>query len=147
MAGFYRRDFAPTAAQVTHSACVRSFDEGQLVSAGVRIADERQRSRVGQMCIAAQVANDVCGKEPSLWVISRQEFDRAEPVLLILPVWLQILLAVRSQDRQISQFSDSLRQKLAVQGRYNLSLFFSVLSRSLQGFAERPLPCNCYVIQ
>jgi hypothetical protein len=30
MAGFYRRDFAPTAAQVIHSACVRSFDEGQV---------------------------------------------------------------------------------------------------------------------
>ena len=32
--------------------------------------------------------------------------------------------------------------KLAVQGRYNQSLFHRVLSRSLQGIAVRPLPCN-----
>jgi hypothetical protein len=37
--------------------------------------------------------------------------------------------------------------KLAVQGRYNQSLFPRVLSRSLQGIAERPLPCNYNVIQ
>ncbi len=29
--------------------------------------------------------------------------------------------------------------KLAVQRRYNLNLFLSVLTGSLQGFAERPL--------
>jgi len=38
-------------------------------------------------------------------------------------------------------------QKLAVQGRYNLNLFLGVLTRSLQGVAERPLPCNYNVIQ
>ena len=38
-------------------------------------------------------------------------------------------------------------QKLAVQGRYNLNLFLGVLPRSLQGVAERPLPCNYNVIQ
>jgi hypothetical protein len=37
--------------------------------------------------------------------------------------------------------------KLAVQGRYKLSLFLCVLSRSLQGITERPLPCNYNVIQ
>jgi hypothetical protein len=37
--------------------------------------------------------------------------------------------------------------KLAVQGRYKLSLFLCVLSRSLQGIAERPLPCSYNVIQ
>ena len=37
--------------------------------------------------------------------------------------------------------------RLAVQGRYNQSLFLRVLSRSLQGIAVRPLPCNYYVIQ
>src|SRR5712671_3481643 len=35
--------------------------------------------------------------------------------------------------------------KLAVQGRYNQSLHLGVSSRSLQGIAERPLPCNYYV--
>jgi hypothetical protein len=37
MVGFYRRDFAPTAAQVIHSACVRSFDEGQAPIAFVTL--------------------------------------------------------------------------------------------------------------
>jgi hypothetical protein len=37
--------------------------------------------------------------------------------------------------------------KLAVQGRYNQKPFHHVLSRSLQGIAERPLPCNYNVIQ
>ncbi len=36
--------------------------------------------------------------------------------------------------------------KLAVQRRYNLNLFLSVLTGSLQGFAERPLPCSYNVI-
>src|SRR6267143_1444879 len=36
--------------------------------------------------------------------------------------------------------------KLAVQERYNQSLFHVALSRSLQGVAERPLPCNYNVI-
>src|SRR5258708_32466044 len=34
--------------------------------------------------------------------------------------------------------------RLAVQGRYNVNLFHRVLSRSLQGIAERPLPCNYF---
>jgi hypothetical protein len=37
--------------------------------------------------------------------------------------------------------------KIAVQGRYKLSPYLRVLSRSLQGIAERPLPCNYNVIQ
>ncbi len=37
--------------------------------------------------------------------------------------------------------------KLAGQGRYNQNPFFGVLPRSLQGVAERPLPCNYNVIQ
>ena len=37
--------------------------------------------------------------------------------------------------------------KLAVQGRYNMGMFSSVLTGYLQGIAERPLPCNHYVIQ
>ena len=94
------------------------------------------------MCVAAQVANDVRGKTPSHWVISGQEFDRAEPVRLILPVWLQNILAIRSQDRQIPPVFRLPVPKLAVQGRYNMSVFSSVLTGSLQGIAERPLPCR-----
>ena len=37
--------------------------------------------------------------------------------------------------------------KLAVQRRYNLNLLLSVLIGSLQGIAERPLPCSYNVIQ
>src|ERR1700732_2443350 len=37
--------------------------------------------------------------------------------------------------------------KLAVQGRCNQNWFLGVSSRSLQGIAERPLPCNYNVIQ
>jgi hypothetical protein len=39
-------------------------------------------------------------------------------------------------------FRLSTGAKFAVQGRYNENLFLGVLSRSLQGIAERPLPCN-----
>jgi len=86
-------------------------------------------------------------KRRDLWGIAKEEFDRAEPVRLILPVWLQNVLAISSQDRQISQFSGFLCSKLAVQGRYNMGAFSSVLTGSLQGIAERPLPCNYNVIQ
>jgi|ERR1700722_8587639 len=37
--------------------------------------------------------------------------------------------------------------KLAVQGRYNVGVSSSDLTGSLQGIAERPLPCNYNVIQ
>ena len=37
--------------------------------------------------------------------------------------------------------------KLAVQERYNQKMHLSVSSCSLQGIAERPLPCNYNVIQ
>jgi hypothetical protein len=105
------------------------------------------RKPVRCLCVAAQVANDVGGKKPSLWVISRQEFDSAEPVPLVSPVWLQIILAgpfSRSHDLPFFRLSTP---KLAVQGRYNQSLCLWVSSCSLQGIAERPLPCNYNVIQ
>jgi hypothetical protein len=44
-------------------------------------------------------------------------------------------------------FSDPISSKLAVQKRNNQSPFFRVLSGSLHGIAERPLPCNYNVIQ
>ena len=34
-----------------------------------------------------------------------------------------------------------LRRKVAVQGRYKISMFLDMLTGSLQGIAERPLPC------
>ncbi len=86
------------------------------------------------------------GKQPSFWIIGGQEFDDAEPVLLILPVWLESVSVLRCQDRQIT-FFQSFGSRLAVQERYNESSFFRVLSCSLQGVALRPLPCNYNVIQ
>ena len=38
--------------------------------------------------------------KPSLWIIGRQEFDDAEPILLILPVRLEIVFALGPQGRQ-----------------------------------------------
>ena len=47
-----------------------------------------------------------------------------------------------------SPFSKILLEELAVQGRYNsLSCSFALPCCSLQGIAERPLPCNYNVIQ
>ena len=70
--------------------------------------------------------NDVGGKEPSLWIIDGQEFDDAEPVLLILPVRLEIVFVLRSQDRQITLFQ-SFGSNLAIHRAsvplYSLSLF------------------------
>jgi len=50
----------------------------------------------------------------------------------------------RSQDLPFFRLSTP---KLAVQGRYNQSQCLCVSSCSLQGIAERPLPCNYNVIQ
>jgi hypothetical protein len=98
------------------------------------------------LCVAAQVANDVGGKKPSLWVISRQEFDRAEPVPIVSPVWLQIILAgpfSRSHDLPFFRLSTP---KLPVRTVQPKPVPW-VSSCSLQGIAERPLPCNYNVIQ
>jgi DNA-binding NarL/FixJ family response regulator len=65
-------------------------------------------------------------------------------------------LADQSSDGRVSLFSFGVPatlsfrlhvSKLAVQGRYNQNPFLSVSSRSLQGIAERPLPCDYNVIQ
>src|SRR5947209_8772967 len=51
---------------------------------------------------------------------------------------------VRSPNCSRIPFSRIPVQKLAVQRRYNINLFLSVLTGSLQGVAERPLPCNYF---
>jgi hypothetical protein len=66
----------------------------------------------------------------------------SEANILILPVRLQIILAIRSQDRQISPFSDFTSQNSRYKDGNNQNWFLGVSSRSLQGIAERPLPCN-----
>jgi len=42
----------------------------------------------------------ISAAKPSLWIIGGQKFDDAEPVLLILPVGLEIVFVLRSQDRR-----------------------------------------------
>jgi hypothetical protein len=64
----------------------------------------------------------------------------------MLPVGLEIVVALRCQDRQIT-FFQSFASRLAVQERYNENSFLTVLCCSLQGVALRPLPCNYNVIQ
>ena len=68
---------------------------------GISIADERECARVCRLCVAKQMSDDSCSEEPSLWIIGGQEFDDAEPVLLILPVRLETVFVLRSQDREI----------------------------------------------
>jgi hypothetical protein len=115
------------------------FLDYQVVNSDIEA--ERDHLRVSD-----QVPDDVGGKEPSFWIIGGQEFDDAEPVLLMLPVWLEIVFVLRCQDRQMT-FFHSFGSRIAVQERYNESSFFRVLSCSLQGVAVRPLPCNYNVIQ
>ena len=107
-------------------------EKQKLVSTGVRIAEESQRPRVRETRISDHVPDDVGAKEPSFWIIGGQEFDDAEPVLLMLPVWLEIVFVLRCQDRQVT-FFQSFGSRLAVQERYNQKMRLSVPSCSLQG--------------
>jgi hypothetical protein len=43
--------------------------------------------------------------------------------------------------RQVCRFSDIKDEKVTVQGRYKVSMFLDMITGSLQGIAERPLPC------
>jgi len=73
-----------------------------------------------------------------------QEFDDAEPVLLILP----------SRNRLFALFPTSpdpfpgvLVQKLAIHRRYTERRFLGIPYCHLQGISVRPVPCNYNVIQ
>jgi hypothetical protein len=101
---------------------------------------------VFEICIADQGPDDVDGKKPSLWIIGGQEFDDAEPVLLISPVRLEVVFVLRSQDRQITLFQ-SFASKLAIHRRYTVCRFLRTPYCYLQGITVRPVPCNYNVIQ
>ena len=79
-------------------------------------------------------------------MIGGQEFDDAEPVLLILPVRLEIVFVLRSQDRQIT-FFQSFASELAIHRRYTVCRFLRTPYRDLKGITVRPVPCNYNVIQ
>jgi hypothetical protein len=67
------------------------------ISAGIRIADECQRTCVRQLCVAKQIANDVSGKQSAFGIITGHEFDGAEPVIFILPVRFNLMLQVHTK--------------------------------------------------
>ena len=60
------------------------------------IADERQSSCIGQLCVAKQIPDDVCGKHSAFGIIAGQEFDRAEPVIFVLPVRFNVVSSVHT---------------------------------------------------
>jgi hypothetical protein len=77
----------------------------ELVRAGLRIADECQSACVRQLCVAKQIADDVCGKHSAFGVIAGQEFHRAEPVIVVLPVRFIVVLSVHTFSLVESPFS------------------------------------------
>jgi len=83
----------------------------------------------------------------SLWIIGGQKFDDAEPVLLILPVRLEIVFVLRSQDRQtpFPTFWFKTRDTQTIHRAERR--FFCIPYCYLQGITVRPVPCNYYVIR
>jgi len=92
------------------------------------------------------IADDVRAEKPSFWSsVGKNSTVQSQPVSSCQYDSPNIP-AIPSQDRKFPSYPAS-RVKLAVQGRYNMGVFSSVLIGSLQGIAERPLPCNYNVIQ
>lgn len=54
--------------------CKRRKGKKELVSAGIRIVDDCQSACLRQLGVAKQMAEDVCGKKSTFWVIAAQEF-------------------------------------------------------------------------
>jgi hypothetical protein len=71
-----------------------------------------------------------------------REQDVDTPRGCLITGWLRI-----SGIRWVRIWGTHSGSKLAVQEQYKLSTFLRLLNRSLQGIAERPLPCNYNVIQ
>jgi hypothetical protein len=88
----------------------------------------------------------VGGKEPSPCILSGQEFDDAEPVLLMLPVGLEIIFLRRSQDRRSPCSAVLIQNSRYTDDTENLSSFVFPYCH-LQGITVRPVPCNYNVIQ
>jgi hypothetical protein len=76
----------------------------ELVGAGLRIADACQSPCIRQLCVAKQIAEDVCGKHSTFEVISGQELNRAEPVIVVFPLRFNVLLSVHTFSLDESQF-------------------------------------------
>jgi hypothetical protein len=88
----------------------------------------------------------VGGKKPSLWDHRWEEFNDAGPVLLILPIRLEMVFVLRSQYRQIT-FFPSFGSQLAMHRRYTEHPLPCAPYGSLQGVTVRPVLCNYVVIQ
>ena len=93
----------------------------ELVSAGLRITDECQSSCIRQLCVAKQIADDIGGKSSIFRGIAGQEFHRAKPVIVFLPVRFDVVWLVhtfkffkspfskiRGRDSQYGQLSQCL---------------------------------------
>src|SRR5580704_11811768 len=77
----------------------------ELVRAGLRIPDECQSACIRQLCVAKQIADDVCGKHSTFEVIAGQELDRAEPVIFVFPVRFNVVLSAHTFSLDESRFS------------------------------------------
>ena len=96
--------------------------------------------------ITDEVPDDVGGKKPSLCVIGGQNSTMQSQSFSSCQNGLEIVFALRSQDRQIT-FFQNFGSKLAIHRRYTLCLFLDVPYCYLQGITVRPVPCNYNVIQ
>ena len=79
----------------------------KLVNARIKVADECQNAGARQLCVAKQITDDACGKQSSIGIIPRQEFDRAEPVIFILPVWFNLILPVYTKTADLYTIQNS----------------------------------------
>ena len=68
---------------------------------------ECQNTCVRQLCVANEITDDVCAKQSAFGIIARQEFNRTEPVILILPVRSNLMLPLHTEDRLIPTFQNS----------------------------------------
>jgi hypothetical protein len=124
-----------------------SFERTKFRNSFFSSGDEKEaRQRVFvRFCITNHVSDYVDRKDPSLWIIGGQEFDDAEPVLLILPVRLKIVF--NSVPKIARPLSPLFRSTLAIHRRYTERRFLCIPYCYLQGITVRPVPCEYNVIQ
>ena len=104
-----RRDEAPTGMRGGHPGCfgaVHSLREWHLLTPQ-SLSPPRNLFPIWirQLCVAKQIADDVCGKHSTFEVIAGQELDRAGPVIFVLPVRFNVMLSVHTFSLNESRFS------------------------------------------
>jgi len=70
----------------------------ELVRAGLGIADECQSARIRQLCVAKQIADDVCGKHSTFGVITiiGKNSTVQSQSLFVLPAPFNVVLLVHN---------------------------------------------------